>query len=538
MALASENEMERHGMLTLCLPPLSEQDPLFHKKTRLSDVKGLSFEFHIKVPSASEELRQMLNQMIWAARVVHLNEIELYFAEDDNSGPFSPRNELESLGTVLQIVKSAILNAKAERVQVLKVLLDQTEDMFNAVGAGNIVEMISDRFDSSAEDLLVKWGQTHGVETKLRIAYFEGAGRGAVAIEDLSIGDTALEIPESLIVSEDVLCESDMNDVFKELDGISADTMMLLWSMGERHNSESRFRFYFETLPEEFHTGLNFGIDALTTLEGTLLFEELLQAKEHLRQQYNELCHTLFSNYPNIFRPELYSWEQFLWACELWYSNGMKVILSDGTMKTCLVPIAGLLNHSIRPHIIHYGRVDSTTKSLKFPLSRPCKGGEQCYLSYGSFPGSHFVTFYGFLPKGDNPYDVIPLDIDAPHAEDKHSTLDWTTHMVRGPWLSKSKEPPLYGLPSRLLSHLYSIIEDDGNQPPPGLSSRVEIERAVIETIISIFNPMMESLSQTDDFDREISNWDVKLALDYKDLQRRILSSILASCTVALQMLS
>ena len=39
---------------------------------------------------------------------------------------------------------------------------------------------------------------------------FEGAGRGAVAIEDLSIGDTALEIPESLIVSEDVLCESDM----------------------------------------------------------------------------------------------------------------------------------------------------------------------------------------------------------------------------------------------------------------------------------------------------------------------------------------
>ena len=71
---------------------------------------------------------------------------------------------------MLQIVKSAILNAKAERVQVLKVLLDQTEDMFNAVGAGNIVEMISDRFDSSAEDLLVKWGQTHGVETKLRIA--------------------------------------------------------------------------------------------------------------------------------------------------------------------------------------------------------------------------------------------------------------------------------------------------------------------------------------------------------------------------------
>ncbi|KAH7671749.1 [Ribulose-bisphosphate carboxylase]-lysine N-methyltransferase protein [Dioscorea alata] len=421
---------------------------------------------------------------------------------------------------------------------VLKFLLDQTEDIFNAVGAGNIVEMISNKFNSSAEDSLLKWGRTHGVETKLRIAYFEGAGRGAVAIEDLSIGDTALEIPKSLIISEDVLHESDMNEVFKELDGISADTMMLLWSMRERHNSESRFRFYFEALPEEFHTGLSFGIDALTTLEGTLLFEELLQAKEHLRQQYDELCHTLFSNHPKIFQPELYSWEQFLWACELWYSNGMKVILSDGKLKTCLVPIAGLLNHSICPHIIHYGRVDSATKSLKFPLSRPCKKGEQCYLSYGSFPGSHFVTFYGFLPKGDNPYDVIPLDIEAPHAEDTHSASDWTTHMVRGTWLSKSKEPPSCGLPSPLLYHLRSIIEYDGNQLPPSPSRRVEIERAVIETIISIFKPMMESLSHTDDFDREISNWDVKLALDYKDLQRKIISSVLASSTIALQMLS
>lgn len=55
-----------------------------------------------------------------------------------------------------------------------------------------------------------------------------------------------------------MLCPSLQNEVFKELDGISADTMMLLWSMRERQNSESRFRFYFETLPEEFHTGITF----------------------------------------------------------------------------------------------------------------------------------------------------------------------------------------------------------------------------------------------------------------------------------------
>lgn len=61
---------------------------------------------------------------------------------------------------------------------------------------------------------------------------------------------------------------------------------------------------------------------------------------------------------------------------------------------------------------MHYGRVDRTTDSLKFPLSRPCKAGEQCYLSYGNLSSAHLITFYGFFPKGDNPYDVIPLGIN------------------------------------------------------------------------------------------------------------------------------
>lgn len=38
----------------------------------------------------------------------------------------------------------------------------------------------------------------------------EGAGRGAIAREDLNVGDTALEIPTSLIISEELVKESDM----------------------------------------------------------------------------------------------------------------------------------------------------------------------------------------------------------------------------------------------------------------------------------------------------------------------------------------
>lgn len=118
----------------------------------------------------------------------------------------------------------------------------------------------------------------------------------------------------------------------------------------------------------------------------------------------------------------------------------MKIVFSDGRLRTCLVPIAGFLNHSVHaifflikytipylwfrapqfgiplarqlyPHVTRYGKVDPASDSLRLILSRPCNGGEQCFLSYGSFPSSHLVTFYGFLPRDldQNPYDVIPL---------------------------------------------------------------------------------------------------------------------------------
>lgn len=39
---------------------------------------------------------------------------------------------------------------------------------------------------------------------------FKGAGRGLIASDDLFIGDAALEIPESLIISEDLIFQSEM----------------------------------------------------------------------------------------------------------------------------------------------------------------------------------------------------------------------------------------------------------------------------------------------------------------------------------------
>jgi len=359
-----------------------------------------------------------------------------------------------------------------------------------------------------------------------------------VASENICVGDTALEIPESLIISEELLCQSEVFLALKDFNNISSETMLLLWSMRERYNLSSKFKAYFETLPANFNTGLSFGIDALAALEGTLLFDEIMQSKQHLRQQYDDLFPLLCTNFPEMFVKDICTWDNFLWACELWYSNSMMVVLSSGKLSTCLVPVAGLLNHSVSPHILNYGRVDEATKSLKFPLSRTCDAGEQCFLSYGKHPGSHLVTFYGFLPRGDNPYDVIPLDLDTSADEEAGASqsvsTSQTTHMVRGTWLSRSGGFPTYGLPQPLLSHLRAALGCDFDESTTETDIK-ENDRVVLETLLSIFNPMLEELPEPDDSDWESASWDVKLALGYKDLQRIIVSSIVTSCTSALE---
>ncbi|CAJ1941867.1 unnamed protein product [Sphenostylis stenocarpa] len=263
--------------------------------------------------------------------------------------------------------------------------------------------------------------------------------------------------------------------VLKEIEGISSETILLLWSMKEKYNSDSKFKIYFDTLPEKFNTGLSFSFEAITMLDGTLLLEEIMHARQHLHAQYDELFPALSSTFPDIFPPELYTWKKFLWACELWYSNSMKIMYSDGKLKTCLIPIAGFLNHSVY--------IDGT--------------------------------------------DVDSNDIPS---------SNWTSHMVRGTWLSKDHRIFYYGLPSPLLDHLRRS-QSPMLRTKTFLQESLENELEVLENLKDIFDDMVENMGENDLDDRENCSQDEKLAMDFKNTQRRIACSVSTSCDVGMDML-
>lgn len=58
----------------------------------------------------------------------------------------------------------------------------------------------------------------------------------------------------------------------------------------------------------------------------------------------------------------------------------------------------------------------------------------------------------------------------------------------------------------------------------------------VLENLKSTFDDMMQNLGDADSMDRENVEWDVEMAMEFKERQRKIVSSILDSCSAGIKM--
>lgn len=195
---------------------LPENDDLFEKKKKLLQDICHKPKGHITLKSSCtpDQLKHVLEIMLLKARIINLNEIDLYFGGADLShllASNSPRNELESLNLLLKNIDDSILNHQPKTINVLQELRNATITLIHDFGKkfGEETRVVPGS-SCEKENALLQWGKSNGISTKLEIAYVEGAGRGAIASEDLKIGDTAVVIPESLIISEKLVLESDM----------------------------------------------------------------------------------------------------------------------------------------------------------------------------------------------------------------------------------------------------------------------------------------------------------------------------------------
>lgn len=109
------------------------------------------------------------SNLFWVICINFL-QLELYFAGDDDIGPFSARNELESLNLLFKIMNSLLPTSNVVAKEVLQRLQDEIVVRLTSIGQTEDAQMIVRTQNNDAEDSLLKWGEHHGVKSKLQIA--------------------------------------------------------------------------------------------------------------------------------------------------------------------------------------------------------------------------------------------------------------------------------------------------------------------------------------------------------------------------------
>ncbi|GBG82670.1 hypothetical protein CBR_g35035 [Chara braunii] len=230
----------------------------------------------------TEADNMLLARMLKSSRILQLTEPEAYFLEDNEEGPYSPRNELQALSLLYTRLMAAsqasvhqwkrmklrddaeVAEAEARRMgdpkaEVLdispldtdrKVCTEENDgksEPSSCNGHGEIFKESRHRVERlktkvlallneqgqescdhssvgmvstvTSDVALHEWAKEQGVFSKIQAAVFTNTGRGAAAAEDIAVGDVVLEIPQDLLICVDTALQSEMRSVFESIEG-------------------------------------------------------------------------------------------------------------------------------------------------------------------------------------------------------------------------------------------------------------------------------------------------------------------------------
>ncbi|GBG88454.1 hypothetical protein CBR_g47154 [Chara braunii] len=381
-------------MVRVLLP--LENDALFDKKQVLLTERCLSRVYDI-ADNEEQDDDELLNSMLRTSRILHLSETEIYFLENGDDGPTSPLNEIRAVSSLCEFLSKASAqfsqrrkrtrreldgpvtsracssgneecscsgaveaselimsrNGGASRAfDILERLRIRLQDLLNGLGEAQMSALSSEvgvACKNWREVKLQEWATRQGVISKIHAAEYRSTGRGAAGRVDIEAGCVILEVPRSLLIYSDTVLHSELGQVFRMLESpfLEENDKAILWTIHERYNPDSFFEPFFAALPQTFCTGLSISEESLTLLDNTFLLAEIMQARELVRKRYNRLFPVLSATFAEVFPQDLFTWENFLWAAELWYLHEIKVHFPDGQVKACLIPVGSLFNHSL-----------------------------------------------------------------------------------------------------------------------------------------------------------------------------------------------
>eukprot|EP00960_Hanusia_phi_P057030 763426-Hanusia_phi.AAC.3 len=138
-------------------------------------------------------------------------------------------------------------------------------------------------------------------------------------------------------------------------------------------------------------------------VEQRVKFDALVEARRDVVDlHYMQLLPVLFLKYPELFSPEVFSYEKFAWAVSIIMSRTWGKTYFDAALGAhgknitvhTLAPAADMPNHDSSGLEANRDPRGRMTLNAQKNLSK----GDQFFISYGSKCDAEFLAHYGFVP--------------------------------------------------------------------------------------------------------------------------------------------
>lgn len=256
----------------------------------------------------------------------------------------------------------------------------------------------------------------------VELAYYDGMGYGIRAKKAFKKGDYVLKIPiMQTICVKNARKVAKLDAIFTKHNTRVVDTIVLylLWhcQLGDKSNLAPWIRL----LPSRYPCS-GFYIDSQNKLiKGTPLAAKIESFIVQAKEDYKELI-PIFQANKEIFQPEFYTFQKYIWAMSTLYSRGLdfsvKVNLRDdkkfSDMARFIVPGADFFNHdpSLEPcHRIF--PLPKTNPSIAVIAGKDCVPGEQILISYGPASNMNLIVMAGFAVQ-NNPHENVEFPLKSP----------------------------------------------------------------------------------------------------------------------------
>lgn len=300
------------------------------------------------------------------------------------------------------------------------------------------------------EDWLKNVGVT--VSNKIQLADLRdrSAGRAVLATQDISVDEELFSIPRSTIVTVQT---SDLPAAVKEKLDDPWLSLILAMIYEYQRGTESKWKAYFDVLPEEFDTLMYWSEHQLVYLEGSAVVDKI--GKKSADTAFTEQIIPVVREYPELVGGADVSDDDILRLCHRMGSiimayafdlertdsmneqDGWEEDSDEGgeILPKGMVPLADMLNADADRNNakLFYEDDKVVMKAIK-----DVKAGEELFNDYGPLPSADVLRRYGYVTENYARYDVVEISLDIiKTGAEQHLSMDDKVFEARTAYLDE-----------------------------------------------------------------------------------------------------